>query len=588
MKRIILSGLVLVVLLAAGGYLVFNSVSQKGSSSIERWIGQQLQQIVNSYLNPKLSFDDLDYEYPATVSVTNMRLVADDPSKSGSTVDIIGCTSAVITLAEVPSVGKPIVIEKIILNQPLISAVAVEGDSKKFVGFSNLMKGGGITTQPQQRDEVKLSDRFQMRLIQINEGKILYDPRIPGTEAMVLDQINTSLDIQPTEAGWYKLNTTITRKPIFDLGVAGQLNLDNFSARDFALKLAASLSPDKLSYLPPQIQQQLKKYEVSGDLTAQIISTELPLMDPLKGNVDAEVKLQSANVTLGEYRIPVKSLDLAASMEKGALIVPTLKVEALQGSAQLHGASQLDANFDSEINLKVAGMMLQDLFTGRKEGEQPKLAGRLDADVNAKAPMKLVFAHVSREASSPTQPAEPLPAHWGGGKIRLSDGRLVQVPLIQRLADGITAAMNLVRHNSSSSRLTEKAAIDFAFKANNVEVTDMNYVGEVVGVRGKGTVSLDRKLDLLVNGGPVERVQQLLGEQIGGTIGMITDKLLAYRVTGTLGDPKVNVQVAGGSVGNVGRGVRGGAEQVGEGIGEGIQRIGEGIGNIFKPKDESK
>src|SRR5262249_45227677 len=155
--------------------------------------------------------------------------------------------SAAVTLGEIPSIGKPIVIEKIILEKPLFSAVAVEPKSKQFIGFSNLIKGGSTAAAPvapkaeekSPGQPTKLSDIFRMKLVQLIDGKIVYDPRIPGTIPMELDQINTALNIESAESGWYKLNTVITRKPVFEVEVAGQLNLDTFNVRDFALKMMA-------------------------------------------------------------------------------------------------------------------------------------------------------------------------------------------------------------------------------------------------------------------------------------------------------------------------------------------------------------
>jgi hypothetical protein len=116
------AGAIVTLLLLAG--IAFWYVSRSGSGRLEQWIGSQIQTIANSYINPRLSFTDLDYTYPYTVSLKNLRLTADDPANPGKIVDVIACESAAVTLAEIPSIGKPIVIQKISLNKPLISAVA--------------------------------------------------------------------------------------------------------------------------------------------------------------------------------------------------------------------------------------------------------------------------------------------------------------------------------------------------------------------------------------------------------------------------------------------------------------------------------
>src|SRR5271163_3881888 len=109
--------------------------------SLQDWIGSQLEEIANGYLNPKLSFTDLSYQYPLSVSLKNLRLTADDPANPGHTIDIIACDQAEVALADVPRIGKPIVIQTIILDKPLISAVTESPGSKKFVGFADLVRG---------------------------------------------------------------------------------------------------------------------------------------------------------------------------------------------------------------------------------------------------------------------------------------------------------------------------------------------------------------------------------------------------------------------------------------------------------------
>ncbi len=51
-------------------------------------------------------------------------------------------------------------------------------------------------------------------------------------------------------------------------------------------------------------------------------------------------------------------------------------------------------------------------------------------------------------------------------------------------------------------------------------------------------------LDLKMNAGPLEKLQSMLGK-VGDIFGKITDGLVTYRIRGTLGDPKVNVQPLG-------------------------------------------
>ncbi len=400
--------LIRIATLAGGGLVVLAIVlaiilHHMGAGTIQDWIGAQLQDIANSYLNPKLTFTDLAYEYPLTVSLKNLHLTADDPANPGHTIDIIAAQHATVSLAEIPAIGKPIIIQKIILDQPLISAVAITPGSKDFVGFSNLVRNGSSSTPDQTTSAPpkKLSDIFQMRLVQITDGKIVYNPRISGTVPMMLDQINTSLNIEPADAGWYKLDTDIARKPVFELKLAGLLNLDSFSVRDVDINLLADLGQDKLDYLPPELQAMLKQYDARGKLNVEITGA-MPILDPMKGQMTASVNLDRANIEMGGLRIPVDNLGLNARFDDGNALLSSLKIIALGGSADLSGSATMNDRLDADLHLKVAGMVLEKLLAN------PAFASaspaRLDLDFNVAGSLMSILG------KAPAKPGAPLAA----------------------------------------------------------------------------------------------------------------------------------------------------------------------------------
>jgi hypothetical protein len=105
----------------------------------------------------------------------------------------------------------------------------------------------------------------------------------------------------------------------------------------------------------------------------------------------------------------------------------------------------------------------------------------------------------------------------------------------------------------------------------------------MVAARGGGTMWIDKRLDFKLNAGPIEKMQDMMGKQIGGAIALVTDQAIAYRVLGTADDPKIQAEV-GGKVGE-------GVQAVGKGIGEGVQNVGKGVGDGIKGifgQDEKK
>src|SRR5437868_6081168 len=100
LKRFLLAGVLLLVLVGVGIGVTVWYVGQKGTSPLERWIGAQLQKVATGYLNPTLSFNDLDYQYPSTVVLTNVKLTSADPANAGKTVDVLAVKKLTLELAE--------------------------------------------------------------------------------------------------------------------------------------------------------------------------------------------------------------------------------------------------------------------------------------------------------------------------------------------------------------------------------------------------------------------------------------------------------------------------------------------------------
>jgi hypothetical protein len=345
----------------------------------------------------------------------------------------------------------------------------------------------------------------------------------------------------------------------------------------------ADLGQDKLNYLPPQLQKVLRQYEVTGALDVAI-SGSMPVMQPLRGDVQAKLRLSGANVTLGEYRIPVSDLDLSARLQDGKLHLPELRISALNGSAEASGWALLNDVIDTGLKVDISGMMLQELLATHKAREQPALAGTVNASAELSAPLMVVIAKATPPPSTApaTRPSAlarfesmPLPSSWGQATIDVTDARLVRLPMVHDLVESVRS-----NKAAAAAKPSDRLSLSMEFQHDHVKVTRFVYTGEIVAARGTGSVTLDQKLNLTLNGGPVEKVQSMLGKEVGGAIGMVTDQLFAYHVTGTLGEPQVKV-VAGSVVNETTKSVEDTAKKIGEGIGN----IGKSIGRIGRREE---
>jgi len=127
-----------------------------------------------------------------------------------------------------------------------------------------------------------------------------------------------------------------------------------------------------------------------------------------------------------------------------------------------------------------------------------------------------------------------------GRTLELREGRLVTIPIVHDLLD----AMDVLGKIRGKTAYKDKADLAFDLTGDSVRVTEMKIVTTVAAVRGTGDIFYDGRLDMLVNAGPMEKVQSMLGE-IGDILGKVTDQLVKYDVEGTVSDPSVTARPLG-------------------------------------------
>jgi len=481
---------VVALLLIAGGIAayLFHQAGQKGTTPLERWIGNQLKTIAGGYLKPQLEFDDLDYQYPATVTVSRLRLTAIDPA-TDKPLDIIATRRATIELAERPRQGEPIVIEQIILEDPKLRFVAIAADNSDFVGFSDMLVETAPDPQPKPDVEpVKLSEVFQIRLIELRNGAVVYDDRDPDVGRMLLDEINAKLNVTEDQDGWYALKTNIVRDKLFDLGINGRLNIDTLAMDVSPLTLDMTLARAKDRYLPPSIQKQLQRYDLTGQLKAEL-SGMLYATDLTRTSLELNVALSEARLAFGSFVLPDSKLDLAAAMNDNTLTLQNLLFTTFGGKVEATGQLKLNDAMPAGVDLMISNMELQRFLREGVENTDPRLKnlqGKVSADIAWKAPLT-----AAAERSD------------GQGSVRVREARLVNIPLVSQLGNLMRSTFKAVRINKDAA---DTADVQFRLAGAHVVVEKLDIRSAGYAARGDGTVHFDGTLDLVLNGGPVETV----------------------------------------------------------------------------------
>jgi hypothetical protein len=478
-----------------------------GVVRLEQWCGRQLQAIANDHLGPTLSFDTLDYEFPRTVTLMPVRLTADG-------VPFITADSIRVVFAEVPKVGSPVVIEAAVFDRPVVRLI--EQADGSLLGFSGFVKTDG-GQELADGGSTRLSDVLDITALEVTDGGLSYEPR--DGPAMRLRPLTFALQHErpapgdaEAEAGWYDFAARLLLRPVARLDVASRLNLDTAVLDIGSAMLTTSLTTAQYEVFTPEIQEILRQYQIVGDLEWSL-SGQVPLRDTAATAIDTSLKLDDGSVSFGEYVLPARSIELSARLSEGVLDVHDWTVELLGGRAQLTFKVQAAGPEAGHFEAQGAGEGLRvERALKFAEGEET-LRGSAGFHVRVQGS----FEDLGNTFT-------------GNGDLEVTEGHFTVVDIFNRVL-GIGGRREDKDHGSG----------DFELTPDRVRWSDVRVSSNVIGIQGDGDLLYDGRLDLLVNVGPLKGRQEVLG-LIGDAVGIVTDRLVAYHVAGTVQEPKVNVK----------------------------------------------
>jgi hypothetical protein len=534
LRRLLLAFVASVVLLTAAGVAYYFSKS----TALESWIGSQLLTFTGTYINPDLHFKKLTYVRPSTVLLEDMSLTSPDPAQPGTEVTILAVKKARIELAEVPRPGQPLKFSQVILESPEVRAIAPGSGAGGFVGFTQFLKSAqpaapqnapaGPPGPPQP--VMKLSDLLLIHHVELNNALIRYDRRIAGLQPMQLDAINLHLDFVPANpsapgapAGLYTIKTSINRPPVFQLDIDGTLDIDTLTAKLRQLTLALDLQEKNAHFLPPEIQQVLNSFEISGQFQLTCSGT-LPFASPADADLHSAVTLHAAHTAFGKYRLAVDSFDADLDVSRRATVIRKADARLLGGTIHLAGEIPNDRDLPAQLQLALNNIRIEQTLRTLDPRELPPYAGSLDADIHFTGP----------------------PTRWatqagGGGHASLRQGRIGDLPLLGKI---IVAVNSLLAKTlgQNSRQLADSAEARFVFAGDRVRLEMLEARSSALALRATGTIGFNGALDLRLNAGPLEKLQNSMGI-LGDIWGAASDALVSYRVTGNVAAPQVRLQV---------------------------------------------
>ena len=541
-------------------------VSYACSGMLKRYVLERVQEIAAEYLNPTLVIEDMQYEFPFTVHVQSLSLEQDGTK-------IVEIPRGSITLEGIPYTKGQVRFAGFELEDPVIR---FQVDAKdRLVGWSDLVRDD--EDEDDSTQSVRTSDAFAVRKISIDNGTIEYADVDNPDRTMRLDDITLQIDAHPNDGGsttpdpdaaelpkgapeiprgqnWYLINSTLDRAPLVEITVDGALNIDTGDVLVRSLTANTSLAPDNVQVLPPQIQETIESWDIRGDCTLRSWGTIL-VDDPLEGPIDLEMTLTDATFGGDEGRIEIEKIDSSLNLNAGLAIMNRFAGTLLGGTIEADGEILLEDEPDrtprrpkteaqaAEVERSqeqpemipgrpaysmIFGVQLDKVDLATLTGNRPsgdRLRGELALDFEMNAI------------------ATDLPGSLAGtGRCDICNGRLANIPVVSALG----RVMNVVLlRNVDNDRMT----VDLDLRPDGVVLEDISLIAGLMAVRGRGILRFNDTMDLVLNGGPMERLQESIGA-LGRALGSLTDRIVRYQVTGEIGSPRVRVRPFGINAGD--------------------------------------
>lgn len=521
-KRFVL--VVISLVLLTGGVTYY--LLWKGVWGFDDWVVRQVVAIVETYIVPEIRFSDFKYEAPGSIELHDVTLIA--PGE----IEVVRTDSLRISLAETPRPGHPIVLERISLENPTLRLIrpGPEGRSRgvMFEGLAPFVRTQNIRNQNSLDESVRLSNVLKIRKISMSNGALEYH-ETGGLPPMLLSGVTMDLSLDPEAAGaapgWYRLVATLERLPVFDLDIDARVNLDSFESQLKPLRVRVNLGEDTYSTLPPQLQGLLREYDVVGKLEVNLAG-DINVNDPMASKLEAGVWIDELDFAAGDYRLPIDEGRFEATLSERTIDFSRGFLELLGGKVTFTTARVLlqDDSWPSMFSWRAQDLQLSELMrTAAPTGQPPYIAGALASTGDATIDI--------REGRS---------SIGGKGEVNITKGRFINFDLVQDLM-GMMGARGATK---KANRFNDTMLAKFDLTPKGIKITSFDMRAQYVAARGKGLLGFDTSIDAELNAGPLEKMQTMLGP-IGSAMGAITDQLMKYHVTGTMGDVHLRVRPLG-------------------------------------------
>ena len=537
---------------------------------ISGFVVSQIEALAADNINPTLTVESASYRFPTTVNLNGVRLTKND-------TEILSVDTVSITLTRYPFKEEQVRFGSFDLQTPVMNLLVDEkGD---ILGWDDFIKDS--PEDKKDEDSLDPSQQFAVQRITINNATFVYEDQRTNKDRMKLDGFNMDIDttradestssqlvrskildsekddyhypVIPTTEGWYHLESVIERAPLIDATLDVGFNINSLETILREVAINTKLNDENVGVLPPQIQPFLRDKNVRGDLSVRV-SGFVDSDEPFKGPIKIDGSLTRASIGEDSARLDIPSLGAHGTIQSDVLTFDTINGTMLGGTFEgdfellledmtrgAVGGTRPETDEDAKqastsdtapslspilgnkaygisCGLQLDKIQLQRLTSRRAPRDQ--LLGSLDLDVEASGIV--------------TRWPETL---RGDGELKVRDGRLASIPVISAIGRTMDTLLLQGRHN-------DRMDIEFSLEPDGIYLERANLIAGIMGFRARGSIGFDDQLYLILNGGPLERLQDSMGA-FGRLFGNLTDRLIRYEVSGPIGSPSVRVRPLG-------------------------------------------
>jgi hypothetical protein len=492
--------------------------------AVENWIGDELRSLVAARLNPTFGFDDLTYTFPRTVTLHRVWLESPDPASPSETIEILASDSLSLMLSSIPRPNVPFHMQQLDIANPTLRLVRtrVGEASDGLLGFSDLLKDHSKPSVHSTRPPVKLSDRVQVRTISITGGRTQYEPRDGSAAIMLIDGISAKLVLQPSDVGIYGIDFSLDHGPGLSLAMRGQVHADDQQLEVTALSSKLQLTRKNDHYFNPSLQKLLTERNVTGRLTIEATGM-FDLDDVTASHLKGDLELSDASFAAGDYGLKLDHVSCRLSVAAGSVSIEKFAIEAFGGHAAVAGRVELDDSLTGVLSFEGADLQIGDMLRAADDPHGvPSFSGLLGFKGTLRGPLADIEQHAQ-----------------GQGRFSVRKARLARLPVLSTVDDAMDRAAEAVMKRERVGH--DALSFDYTLDGDHAVIEKFRMNSRWYGLRGHGDVYLDSRLDLAVDGGPLVKLENELGEA-GDVIGEISETLVRARVTGRLGQPKIGIE----------------------------------------------